>query len=83
MLFFIGCYFFTGGGGVMVGVMWKTSYRPSYIAMSNTWMCGGQSVYLACGRREKAVLGSTRFCKPDVLREKIQILAGLFFATVK
>lgn len=59
------------------------SHRPSYIAMSNTWMGGGQSVYLACGRREKAVLRCTRFCKPDVLREKIQILAGLFFATVK
>lgn len=61
----------------------KMSYRPSYIAMSNTWMCGGQSVYLACGGREKAVLGCTGFLKPDVLREKIQILVGIFFATVK
>lgn len=46
-------------------------------------MCGGQSVYLACGRREKAVPGCMRFFKPDVLRGKIQILVGLFFAAVK
>lgn len=61
----------------------KMPYRPSYIAMSNTWLCGGQSVYLACGRREKAVLRCTRFFKPDVLREKNPNFSGLIFCNSK
>lgn len=38
----------------------KNVRRPSYISVSNPCKCGGQSVYLAWGRREKAVCGCVR-----------------------
>ena len=54
----------------------KMSHKLSYTAMSsNIWVCGGRSVYLAYGRREKAAFGcTTRFCKPGMQREKISKL---------
>lgn len=44
-------------GGVVVGGTWKMSYRPSYRAVSNLWVCGGQMVHLDCGRRGTTARG--------------------------